>query len=226
MNSILGFADPLKDTGNFAAESKATRYLQNILRSGRNLLDLINDLLDLAKIEAGRMDIRSEPLSLGDLFEALGSVLKPLLEAKNLSLIPRVAPDMPIVKTDPSKLQQVLYNFLSNAIKFSNAGAKIELSATRRTDGRIRIAVTDTGPGIAPDKHQLIFEKFRQVDASVTREHGGTGLGLAISKELSTLLSGDIGVDSALGKGATFYIIIPAEIEAGPQDVAQKLVLT
>lgn len=226
LNSILGFADLLKDSSSLTSDSKASRYLQNILRSGRNLLDLINDLLDLAKIEAGRMDIRSEPLSLNDLFEALISVLKPLSETKHLSIVPFVAPDVPIIRTDPAKLQQVLYNFLSNAIKFSPANSRIELMATRRSDLRVRIAVTDYGPGIALEKHEVIFEKFRQVDASVTREHGGTGLGLAISKELSSLLSGEVGVESALGRGATFWIVIPSEIEAGAQDVAQKLVLT
>jgi signal transduction histidine kinase len=243
LNSILGFADLLKDAA--AADAKSTRYVQNILSSGHNLLDLINDLLDLAKIEAGRMEIRSEPLSLNDLFEGLSSVLKPLSEQKQLSLAIDVANDVPIIETDPAKLQQVLYNFLSNAIKFSPAGSRIDLRAEREplpietpaiaaeagtlhptASSGVRISVTDRGPGIPPDLHELIFEKFRQVDASHTRGHGGTGLGLAISKELITLLGGTIGVDSVPGQGSTFWIVLPLKNVAGTQDLRERLVLS
>ncbi|HYO08529.1 MAG TPA: ATP-binding protein [Tepidisphaeraceae bacterium] len=226
LNSILGFADLLKDAPATSGDAKALRYIQNIYSSGKNLLDLINDLLDLAKIEAGRMEIRSEPLSLGDLFEALTSVLKPLTEQKSLSVWPRVATGVPIIHTDPAKLQQVLYNFLSNAIKFSPAGGRIDLVAEREVPDGVRIAVTDRGPGIAPDKHEVIFEKFRQVDASVTRTHSGTGLGLAISKELVTLLGGSIGVQSEPGHGSTFWIILPLKNEAGTQDVRERMVMS
>ncbi len=222
LNSILGFADLLKDS----ADIKTNRYVLNILQSGRQLLELINDLLDLAKIEAGRMDVRSEPLSLGDLFEGLTSILKPLTEAKSLNLAAVVAPDVPILQTDPHKLQQVLYNLLSNAIKFSPPSGSIELAATREPDSQIRISVTDHGPGIDPDKHELIFEKFRQIDGSVTRQHSGTGLGLAISKELTTLLSGVISVTSTPGQGATFCILLPQNIESRTQDMRTKFVLS
>jgi two-component system, NarL family, sensor histidine kinase BarA len=225
LNSILGFADLLRDaTGS--SETKTARYANNILQSGKHLLDLINDLLDLAKIEAGKMEIRSEPLSLVDLFEGLTNILKPLAESKQLGLSAEVAPDVPIILTDPGKLQQVLYNFLSNAIKFSPSGGRIELAAQREEDEHVRISVTDFGPGIAPDKQQLIFEKFRQIDASVTRSHGGTGLGLAISKELTALLGGSIGVRSTIGQGATFWIRVPLRIEAGAMDMRGRLVLT
>jgi two-component system sensor histidine kinase BarA len=172
------------------------------------------------------MDVRSEPLSLTDMFEALTSLLKPLAEQKQLSIVGRVAPDMPIIRTDAAKLQQVLYNYLSNAIKFSPAGARIDLIAERDGDDNIRLTVADRGPGIEPEKQSLIFEKFRQLDGSVTRQHGGTGLGLAISKELATLLGGSVGVRSTPGEGATFWITIPLTIEAGTQDVRSRLVLT
>jgi signal transduction histidine kinase len=226
LNSILGFADLLKDTPATSSDAKSIRYIQNILSSGRNLLDLINDLLDLAKIEAGRMEIRSEPLSLGDLFEGLISVLKPLTEQKSLNVVPMVGTDVPIIHTDPAKLQQVLYNLLSNAIKFSPAGERIDLMAEREYPDGVRIAVTDRGPGIAEDKQQVIFEKFRQLDASVTRTHSGTGLGLAISKELIALLGGSIGVASEAGKGSTFWVVLPMRNEAGTQDLREKLVLS
>jgi two-component system, NarL family, sensor histidine kinase BarA len=230
LNSILGFAELLRETlaaaGGAAADSKPSRYLQNILTSGRNLLELINDLLDLAKIEAGKMDVRSEPLSLGDLFEALGSVLKPLCEAKGLTIAASAAADVPIIQTDPAKLQQILYNLLSNAIKFSPRGGKVELAATREDEGSVRITVVDQGPGIEAEKQAMIFEKFRQVDAGVTREHGGTGLGLSIAKELTLLLGGTIGVRSVVGQGAAFWVVLPLNIQAESKDVRARLELT
>ncbi len=214
LNSILGFAELLSDAMGKAADNKNQRYVQNIARSGKHLLDLINDLLDLAKIEAGRMEVRVEPLSLPDLFEGLAGILRPLLTPNELSIVESIARDVPIIHTDPAKLQQVLYNFLSNAIKFSPKGGVVTLAATRVDGERIRIAVVDRGPGIDPSQHGIIFEKFRQIDSSMTRQHSGTGLGLAISKELTQLLQGQIGVDSAVGQGATFWIIIPIRIAA------------
>lgn len=225
LNSILGFAELLKEVTRSDNDAKVTRYITNINTAGHNLLDLINDLLDLAKIEAGRMEVRSEPLSLADLFEALTSVLKPLTEAKNLTILPTVAADVPIIETDPAKLQQILYNFMSNAIKFSPVGQTITLAAQFESAERIRISVTDNGPGIDQEKHHIIFEKFRQIDGSVTRQHSGTGLGLAISKELSTLLGGSIGLQSVAGAGATFYVILPVKIASANADVRSKMVL-
>lgn len=226
LNSILGFAELLRDVPATGSDPKSTRYIQNILTSGKNLLELINDLLDLAKIEAGRMEVRSEPLTLPDLFEGLTSILKPLTEQKSLTLDASVATDVPIVHTDPAKLQQVLYNFLSNAIKFSPEGGRVELSAERASETTVRISVTDQGPGIPPEKQAVIFEKFRQLDASVTRQHSGTGLGLSISKELAALLGGTIGVTSSPGKGSTFFLTLPVKIQPSTQDLRQSISLT
>lgn len=220
LNSILGFAQLLKETG--ADNPRVARYVQNITQSGTNLLDLINDLLDLAKIEAGRMEVRSEALSLADLFEALVGVLKPLTLARPVSIEASVAPGVPIVRTDPAKLQQILYNLLSNAIKFSPKGGVIRLGVAREGEGHIRLTVTDDGPGIPPGQHGTIFEKFRQADASVTRQHGGTGLGLTISLELAHLLGGDLGVESAPGSGATFWCVLPTAIEAETKLVTRR----
>jgi signal transduction histidine kinase len=229
LNSILGFAELLRDqvaSLTSGGDGKLARYVQNIVVSGNNLLALINDLLDLAKIEAGRMEIRSEPLSVPDLFEALIMLLKPMTEQKNLTILASVGGDVPIMQSDPGKLQQVLYNFLSNAIKFSPSGERIELTAERDAEDSVKVSVTDRGPGIEADKQAVIFEKFRQLDAGVTRSHSGTGLGLAISRELATLLGGSIGVRSARGEGATFWIRLPVKIEAGQQDVRANLVLS
>jgi len=213
LNSILGFADLLKDAA-VTNDPKNARYLQNIISSGKHLLALITDLLDLAKIEAGKMEVRSEPLSLRDLFEGLISIIKPLAEKKDLSIVPTVGRDVPIMQTDPAKLQQVLYNFLSNAIKFSPASGRIDVKAERFEEDNVRISVSDLGPGIELEKQSLIFEKFRQIDGSVTRQHSGTGLGLAISKELTQLMGGSIGVMSRPNEGATFWVILPVKIVA------------
>ena len=152
-------------------------------------------------------------------------MLKPLTEVKSLTIAASVPADMPIIETDPAKLQQILYNFLSNAIKFSPPNEKIDLTAQLQ-ENRLRISVSDRGPGIEADKQSLIFEKFRQLDGSVPRQHSGTGLGLAISKELSILLGGSIGLQSTAGAGATFYINLPLKIPSGPADVRGKLVMT
>lgn len=226
LNSILGFAELLTDAAEKAPDSRNLRYVQNITRSGRHLLELINDLLDLAKIEAGRMEVRAEPLSLPDLFEGLAGILKPLLEPNELSIVDTIARDVPIIHTDPAKLQQVLYNFLANAIKFSPRGGVVTLAAVRENIDHIRISVTDRGIGIDPSQHKVIFEKFRQIDSSMTRQHSGSGLGLAISKELAELLNGRIGVQSALGQGATFWIILPLKISSNSADIKNKIILT
>jgi signal transduction histidine kinase len=224
LNSILGFAQLLKDVSP-TDDPKLSRYIGNILTSGNNLLDLINDLLDLAKIEAGKMEVRSEPLSLPDLLEALIGLLKPLCEPKRLVIGSRIGSDVPILQTDPAKLQQILYNFLSNAIKFSPNAGKIDLIAERVGEDRVRVSVRDRGPGIAPDKQEELFEKFRQIDGTITRQHSGTGLGLAISRELASLLGGMVGVQSELGKGATFYVELPQTITASSHDLREKLIL-
>jgi signal transduction histidine kinase len=172
------------------------------------------------------MEVRSEPLSLGDLFEGLVNLLKPLAAPKLLQIVPEIAPEVPILRTDSAKLQQVLYNFLSNAIKFSPPGGQIDLAAEMSGNDAVQITVTDQGPGIEPDKQSMIFEKFRQIDGSVTRQHSGSGLGLAISKELALLLGGSIGLRSAPGEGATFWLRLPLRIEARVQDVRGRFALT
>lgn len=213
LNSILGFADLLRTITPISSDAKASRYVGNIINSGTSLLDLINDLLDIAKIEAGKMETRPSDLVVSDLFEGLVSLLKPLCEQKKLTIAAQASPDVPIVHTDPARLQQVLYNLLSNAIKFSPERATIDVVAARLDEGHIKICVVDRGPGIDPQHQKVIFEKFRQVDSGVTRQHGGTGLGLSISRELMRLLGGSIGVDSAVGQGATFWCILPIRME-------------
>ena len=220
LNSILGFAELLRDS--LTDESKQSRYLQNIVRSGNNLLDLINDLLDLAKIEAGKMAVRAQPLSLGDVFEGLVNLLRPLCAGKEISINVRVDPDVPVIETDASRLQQVLYNFLSNAIKFSPDKETIDLHA-EKTEIGVRISVIDRGPGVPEEIQKVIFEKFRQGDQSYTRQHGGTGLGLAIARELAQLLGGTIGLKSESGRGSQFWCELPLQIDSGDRKLVQPL---
>lgn len=215
LNSILGFTELLDEMArsDASADPKRQRYIQNILTSGRRLLEMINELLDLAKIEAGRMEVSIEPTSISDLVEGLAGIMRPQADAAKLTMTVQVADNIPMVETDPGKLQQIIYNFVSNAVKFTPEGGRVEVAAHRITRGDqstgVRVSIADTGPGIPPDMQDLIFEKFRQIDPSHTRQHPGTGLGLAICKELAHMIGAEVAFDSEPGKGATFYVDLP-----------------
>lgn len=215
LNSIIGFAELLDEMAkaDTAADPKRLRYLANILASARSLLDMINELLEMAKIEAGRMAVSVEAVSVPDIVEGLQTIMRPQAEAKRITVAARIAANLPVVETDPGKLQQILYNFMSNAIKFSPAGESVTIAAERvtRQDSSpgVRLSVADRGPGIPYDMQDTIFEKFRQVDASHTREYAGTGLGLAICRELAELLGATVSLVSEPGHGATFFVELP-----------------
>ena len=215
LNSIIGFAELLdemaQESGN--PQEKQLRYLHNIVSSGRNLLDMINELLQMAKIEAGRVEVVVEPTSVSDLLEGLCAIMRPQAEQKQLQIQVRIPDGLKSVETDAGKLQQILFNFLSNAMRFSPEQGTIVISTNRvsRQEGvpGVRISITDEGPGVPYDMQDVIFEKFRQVDASHTRAHSGTGLGLAICRDLATLLGADVSLVSEPGHGATFSVEIP-----------------
>ncbi|MBC24520.1 MAG: hypothetical protein CMJ32_11495 [Phycisphaerae bacterium] len=215
LNSIIGFAELLSETAQSDknADPKRLRYLENIIKSGRALLDMINELLEMAKIEAGRVEVTIEPTSMADLVDGLIAVMRPLSLARRIEIVDRVPGGLPMIDTDPGKLQQILYNFLSNAIKFSPEEGRVVISVERVTrqdhEQGIRIGVTDKGPGIPYDMQDSIFEKFRQVDSSHTREHSGTGLGLAICRELAELIGAHVSLVSEPSRGATFYVELP-----------------
>jgi two-component system sensor histidine kinase BarA len=215
LNSIIGFAELLDDIARSEenVDPKRQRYLENILTSGKSLLAMINDLLDMAKIEAGRIDISIDHLSVSDLIEGLVGIMGPQARAQDIELRTVIAANVPKVETDPGKLQQILYNFLSNAIKFTPKGGSITLSADRVTrqdnTAGVRLAVADTGPGIPEDMQDVVFEKFRQIDAGHTRRHMGTGLGLAICRELAHLIGASVSFVSETGRGATFFVDLP-----------------
>ncbi len=218
LNSIIGFAEVLQETladVEYPQADKQKRYTANIILSSRRLLELITDLLDLAKIEAGRAELRLATVSIQDTAEGLANLIRPQAENRGVELKLKVQPNLPPAETDAGKLQQIIFNFLSNAIKFSppegvvTLAAELGESAGKQGVTRLHIAVTDQGPGIAPEDQAKVFEKFSQLEASETKSHGGTGLGLTISRELAQLLGGEIELDSAVGQGATFTLVIP-----------------
>jgi signal transduction histidine kinase len=220
LNSIIGFTELLEELArdDAAPDPKRIRYIENILTSGRSLLEMINELLDMAKIEAGRMEVNIDPTSVTDLIEGLVGIMRPAAEAKHITIETLAGPNVPVVDTDPGKLQQILFNFLSNAIKFTPEHGTVTISADRitRQDNSlgVRLSVIDSGPGIPEDMQDVIFEKFRQIDASHTREHPGTGLGLAICRELAEMLGATVSFVSKAGQGATFFVDLPQTYQA------------
>ncbi len=212
LNSIIGFSEVLAATEHL--NERHRRYAGNIQSSGKMLLGMINDILDLAKIESGKMEVRSEDFSIRDVCEGLVNLTRPIAERKNITLENRMDEAIPLLRQDPGKLRQILYNLLSNAIKFTPEGGRVTLRT--RAEGRfVVVEVQDTGIGIAEEDRETIFEKFRQAKAPgqgenvLTREHQGTGLGLSIVRELTKLLGGDVHLDSQTGQGSTFKVRIP-----------------
>ncbi len=210
LNSVIGFSDLLLTMASPDSPLTDTQrdYLETIARNGRHLLDFINELLDFSKIAAGRMQLTLEPLALDALFREVADTVRAQLEARKHKLAIEPLRDTVIVTADRGRLRQVLLNLLSNAIKFTTDGGRITLSAQIAGD-RVRVAVSDSGIGIAPDDQQKLFREFVQLDGSASRRYEGTGLGLALSKRLVELHGGAIGVESQLGKGSTFWFTVP-----------------
>jgi signal transduction histidine kinase len=214
LNTILGFSDVLLSSEPLT--DKQSRWAHNIQSSGQKLLALINDILDLAKIEAGKMQVRVEEFSLQEVCEGLLSMFRQMAEKKNIDLRGHIDPDIPPLRQDVTKLQQILQNLLSNAIKFTPEGGRVSLKA-EVDSGYVILTATDTGVGIAPEEQELVFQKFRQSGNPLTREHAGTGLGLSIVRELTKLLGGDVGLQSELGRGSTFTIRLPLHLSEEPR---------
>lgn len=221
LNSIIGFSDLLATLEKL--EDKEKRYANNIQRSGRQLLEMINDILDLAKIESGKMDVRLSDFSISTTVSAQCDMARPLSEKKNIDLDCEIEPALPLMRQDSSKVEQIITNLLSNAIKFTPDGGRITVEVKRDRRGELRLSVADTGVGISEEEQGLIFEKFRQGSnvlsggTAMTREYSGTGLGLSIVRELCRLLGGEITVESELGKGSTFTVVLPWEVSDKPR---------
>lgn len=220
LNSIIGFSDVLGSIESL--DPKQKRYVENIRSSGRMLLEMINDILDLAKIEAGKMEVRVTTFPVESVVSAQCDMVRPLAERKRIDLVYDVGPGLEAVEQDQAKVQQILANLLSNAVKFTPEGGRVDVVA--RLDepeaGPPRtflLDVRDTGVGIAEEEQQSIFEKFRQGhvfqgDDAMTREFSGTGLGLSIVRELCRLLGGDVSVESQLGRGSRFTVSLPLRL--------------
>ena len=209
MNGVIGMSGLLLDTG---LSDKQREYAEMIRDSGENLLEIVNDILDLSKIEAEKLTIEPVPFDLLSVVEETTEFLAPKANEKGLCLIARYAPDLPRhFIGDPGRIRQILINFMGNAIKFTNEGhvlLGIEADARREAKSGLRISVADTGIGIREDAIERIFEKFTQADAPASHAHGGTGLGLSICKQLIELMGGTIGVNSRPGEGSTFWVTL------------------
>ncbi len=238
LNSIIGFAELLLSIAEAEQQEQATRgdglpdqdlakrtrYLQNIEKASRNLLSLIEELLTMARLEAGKVDLHIEPMSVRDACEGLVALIQPQADRRGVLVRGEMVGEVPMIETDPRRFQQVIFNFLSNAVKFSGQEGgpqgEVVLRAERLPAGhggddreRVRISVLDNGPGIPPEEQDRVFEKFRQLGEGPTRQYGGTGLGLAIAKELAHLLQGDIQLVSDAGRGAMFSFILPVSFD-------------
>src|ERR1700722_8699141 len=209
LNSSLILAKLLADNPNDNLTDEQVKYAQTIQSSGNDLLNLINDILDLSKIEAGHVDIRPESLTVERLANNLRQLFQPVAQEKKLDFTVNVEPECPAsIETDVQRLEQVLKNLLSNAFKFTEVG-QVGLSIGRAGEGQVALSVSDTGIGIAEEQQQSVFEAFHQADGTISRKYGGTGLGLSISRQLVRLLRGSIDLKSREGHGSTFTLIIP-----------------
>ena len=212
LNSIIGFSEILEAKGE--GDEKQVRFASNIRNSGKLLLELINDILDLAKLEAGKMDVKPSEFAIDNLLSVLCDMVRGLADTKSIQLTQHVDENLPDMYQDKIKIRQILTNLISNAIKFTPEGGRIDVYAVRNADQQLVLTVADTGVGIAESDQQIVFEKFRQGpsaigDDALTREVSGTGLGLSIVKELCILLGGGIELSSEVGKGSTFTVTLP-----------------
>jgi signal transduction histidine kinase/DNA-binding response OmpR family regulator len=226
MNSIIGFSEILVDRLESRIDPKHLSFLHHILASGQHLLSIINDILDLSKIEAGKMEIYPEFFSIAPVVESVCHLMRGMTKASP-RFITDVPADLPQIETDMAKFKQVLFNLLSNAVKFSPADQPITIRArflgSEDHDGEIVVSVEDRGIGIDAKNHGVIFEEFRQVDASVKREFGGTGLGLALVRKFVELQGGNVRVESAAGSGSTFSFTLPVRSRAAVVSRSQEV---
>ncbi len=208
INALLGYTSLMRDRIYGDITKRQAEALDRMFAASQHLLELVNDVLDLAKIEAGKMPVHLEQVDVAALIRELSATVEPMVRHKELEYRVELAPDLPVLETDRTKVKQILLNLLSNAVKFTHDG-EIRVAARLVDDGGVEVEVGDTGIGIDPDSLESIFDDFRQVDQSSTREYGGTGLGLSITRKLLDLLGGSVRVESELGKGSVFIVRLP-----------------
>ncbi len=228
LNSILGFSDVLLEKTFGQLNDSQERYVKNIHTAGKHLLELINNVLDIAKIDAGKHEIMYESFRIKGLIEEVISIMKPLADKKSIGISELINSDVDFITADRVKIKQVLYNLLSNAIKFTPEGGKVGVNVaydngsvdpsllTLADSTTLKFSVWDTGVGIGPGDKERIFDEFEQADTTLSREYGGAGLGLALSKKLVELHGGTISVESGLGEGSTFIFTVPITSLAEP----------
>jgi protein-histidine pros-kinase len=221
LNAIIGFASLIHGEKAGALNENQKEYLGDILASSRHLLHLINDVLDLAKVEAGKMEFRREPVDLAATLGEATDTLRGLAAEKQLRISSEMSPAITVVNIDPAKFKQVLYNYLSNAIKFTPAEGAITIRIQPEGDDRFRLEVEDTGIGIAPEDMHRLFVEFQQLDASPTKKYGGTGLGLALTKRIIEAQGGSVSVQSVVGKGSTFAAVLPRAMLGSEEPLAR-----
>jgi signal transduction histidine kinase len=211
LNAILGYTELIIDGIYGETPEKAQAVLKRVESNGKHLLGLINDVLDLSKIEAGQLKLSLADYSIKDVVYNVVSAVEPLATKKKLDFKVDVRPDMPTAHGDEQKLTQVLLNLAGNAIKFTDAG-EVAIKVTA-ANGSYTVAIQDTGPGISAADQAKLFQQFQQADNSITKSKGGTGLGLAISKKIIELHGGSISVQSSVGHGSTFAFTLPITVE-------------
>jgi len=207
LNAIIGFSDVLVQGMFGELNAKQHEYVTDIRDAGRHQLDLVNDILDLSKVEAGKMELRPQDLDLADLLRGVHDLLAPLANGKAVELQLEVDPALGEIRHDPARLRQVVLNLLSNAVKFTPSSGIVRTSAAPHGDGAFRLAVRDTGVGIAPQDQAVVFEDFRQVGGADQTQ--GTGLGLALVKRFVEAMGGSISLESTPGQGSTFTVELP-----------------
>ena len=215
LNAILGYTELILDNIYGDTPDKMREVLERLQANGKHLLGLINDVLDLSKIEAGQLTLDLSDYSLQDVVHTVVVAVESLANGKKLALTTDVASSLPIGHGDERRLAQVLLNLVGNAIKFTDKG-EVAIRATAE-NGSFTVAVRDTGPGISPSDQGKIFEEFQQADNSTTKTKGGTGLGLAIAKRIIEMHGGNISVESTLGAGSTFTVKLPVKIQQGAE---------
>jgi PAS domain S-box-containing protein len=221
LNAIIGFSELLHSRAVSADSPEHDEFLGDILTSGRHLLQLINDVLDLAKVEAGKLDFRPEPVELAKLVAEVVAITRTTAATKRITVETTVDPSLTGIVLDPSRFKQVAYNFLSNALKFTPEEGRVSIRITPRGDDQLLLEVEDTGVGIAPADLGRLFVEFQQLEAGTAKRHQGTGLGLALSRRLVEAQGGTVGVKSTVGTGSTFHAILP-RVAAGGARVVRR----
>jgi signal transduction histidine kinase len=218
LNAIIGFSEMIREAVMGPISARYRDYAVDIHESGAHLLRLINDVLDLSKVEAGRLDLDEEMVNLASLVDDCQRLLTDRLTAGELKLSISLPPDLPAIRGDALRLKQVLLNLLSNAVKFTPRGGSIQVSAAMTAEGSIALAIRDTGIGMAPEEIPLALEPFRQLDGAFNRRFEGTGLGLPLARRLAEMHGGQLRITSATGKGTTATLILPASrvVESAP----------